>query len=277
MWRAAQAQRSLSNEETWKPHCWLSSRGFHFLLHNCWWFLVSNTSLSPLYTKWRRKQKCSINVAIYEVRNTGNVSLPCMLALYLLNFSPGLGCRLHINYLVFCSVFSCFLLLVCHIPSSSYKNCCSFCIQPKYQQLTVLSHLVWNKSLLSCSTRRLVTIAPCDVWVKSSEYFWILVCLLDLEVLSGNLIFTLSPCYCCTWPHLSVFLTKSVVTSFLIYMYVCMFLTVYWNCDSNALDSLWDLFWKITRDQKTKSTRTVHALCLLMHLSSLVWVLWKIL
>lgn len=134
----------------------------------------------------------------------------------------------------------------------------------------MLSHLVWNESLLSCSTRRLVTNALCDVWIKSSEYFWILVYLLVLEVLSGNLIFTLSPCYCCTWPHLSVFLTKSVVTSFLMYMYVCLFLTVHWNCDSNALDSLWDLFWKFTQDQKTKSTRTVHALCLLMHLSSLV-------
>jgi hypothetical protein len=114
------------------------------------------------------------------------------------------------NYLVFCSMFSCFLVLMHHIPSetSSYKNCFSFCIQPKYQQLTVLSCLVWNESLLSCSTRRLITIAPCDVWIKSSEYFWILVYLLDLEVLLGNLIFTLSPCYCCTWPHLSVFLTK---------------------------------------------------------------------
>jgi hypothetical protein len=182
-------------------------------------------------------------------------------------------------YLVFCSMFSCFLVLMHHIPSeaSSYKNCFSFCIQPKYQS-SVLSHLVWNESLLSCSTRRLVTNALCDVWIKSSEYFWILVYLLVLEVLSGNLIFTLSPCYCCTWPHLSVFLTKSVVTSFLMYMYVCLFLTVHWNCDSNALDSLWDLFWKFTQDQKTKNTRTVHALCLLMHLSSLVGeVLWKML
>jgi hypothetical protein len=74
---------------------------------------VSDTSLSPLYTKGRRKQKCSIIVAFHEVRNTGNVSLPCMLALYLLNFSSWTGLQVTYSTIWFSAQCSVAFLHLC--------------------------------------------------------------------------------------------------------------------------------------------------------------------
>ncbi len=183
-------------------------------------------------------------------------------------FPPGLCCRLHIQLFGF--LLNVQLLSCTYAPHPFWDHLIQKLLWLLHSTKLSTSHIWSGMNLFFLILQEDLSLLHSDVWIKSSEYFWILAYLLDLEVLSGNLIFTLSPCYCCTWPHLSVFLTKSLVTSFLMYMYVCPFLTVHWNCDSNALDSLWDLFWKITQDQRTKSTRTVHALCLLMHLSRLV-------
>jgi hypothetical protein len=88
-------------------------KGLPFSPRNCWRFLVSNTSLSTLYTIERRKQKCSIDVAFYEVRNTGNVCLPCMVALYLLNFSSWSGLQVTYSTIWFSAQCSVAFLYLC--------------------------------------------------------------------------------------------------------------------------------------------------------------------
>lgn len=138
-------------------------KGLPFSPRNCWRFLVSNTSLSTLYTIERRKQKCSIDVAFYEVRKTGNVCLPCMVALYLLNFSSWTGLQVTYSTIWFsaqCSVAFLYLCTTSLLRPAHTKIALAFAFN---QSIKAQCCLIWSGMNLSCSTRRLVTIALCDV------------------------------------------------------------------------------------------------------------------